>query len=152
MVRGQIKGIAPLTHHPSSQGFASRCPLVHVYTHCTFVCGWVGYLTFFLSVFLKLVCYAHVVVPCVVCYAHVVVPCVVCYAHVVVPCVINVSRLDYGGPQREFFFKISRLIFNPYYGLFEYSAQGSYTLQISPQSTNIADSLKWYGIKPGVIL
>ena len=129
MVRGQIKGIAPLTHHPSSQGFASRCPLVHVYTHCTFVCGWVGYLTF-LSVFLKLVCYAHVVVPCV----------------------INVSRLDYGGPQREFFFKISRLIFNPYYGLFEYSAQGSYTLQISPQSTNIADSLKWYGIKPGVIL
>ena len=25
--------------------------------------------------------------------------------------------LDYGGPQREFFFKLSRLLFNPYYGL-----------------------------------
>jgi hypothetical protein len=52
--------------------------------------------------------------------------------------------LDYGGPQREFFFRISRLLFNPFYGLFEYSAQGSYTLQISPQSTHIADALKWF--------
>ena len=48
-----------LTHHPNSQGWASRCPLLY-----TFVClgyGWVGlpYLSF-LSVSLKLACYAHV--------------------------------------------------------------------------------------------
>ena len=55
------------------------------------------------------------------------------------------ERLDYGGPQREFFFRISRLLFNPYYGLFEYSTQGSYTLQICPHSIHIADALKWYG-------
>ena len=30
--------------------------------------------------------------------------------------------LDYGGPSREFFFLLSRQLFNPYYGLFEYSA------------------------------
>uniref|UniRef100_A0A914V346 HECT-type E3 ubiquitin transferase n=1 Tax=Plectus sambesii TaxID=2011161 RepID=A0A914V346_9BILA len=30
--------------------------------------------------------------------------------------------LDYGGPSREFFFLLSRDLFNPYYGLFEYSA------------------------------
>ena len=46
-----------LTHRPSSQGWASRCPLLHVYT-CMFVClgnGWVGYLSF-LSYFHMLVC------------------------------------------------------------------------------------------------
>jgi len=51
--------------------------------------------------------------------------------------------LDYGGPQREFFFKLSRQLFNPYYGLFEYSAHGSYTIQISPQSAQIEDALHW---------
>ena len=30
--------------------------------------------------------------------------------------------LDYGGVQREWFFLLSREMFNPYYGLFEYSA------------------------------
>lgn len=52
--------------------------------------------------------------------------------------------LDYGGPQREFFFKLSRLLFNPYYGLFEYSSHGSYTVQISQYSSNIDDSHLWY--------
>jgi hypothetical protein len=52
-------------------------------------------------------------------------------------------RLDYGGPQREFFFKLSRLLFNPYYGLFEYSASGSYTVQISHLSAMIADAHQW---------
>ena len=51
-----------LTHHPSSQGWASRHPLLYM-----FVClgyGRVGYFTFlFLSLFLKLMCYAHVF-PC----------------------------------------------------------------------------------------
>ena len=54
-----------------------------------------------------------------------------------------IHRLDYGGPGREFFFLISRQLFNPYYGLFEYSSQGSYTIQISPQGLEIDDALLW---------
>ncbi|KAK6617938.1 hypothetical protein RUM43_014167 [Polyplax serrata] len=42
--------------------------------------------------------------------------------------------LDYGGPSREFFFLLSRELFNPYYGLFEYSANDTYTVQVSPMS------------------
>ncbi|KAL7055190.1 hypothetical protein AAHC03_024431 [Spirometra sp. Aus1] len=42
--------------------------------------------------------------------------------------------LDYGGVQREWFFLLSRQMFNPYYGLFEYSAADNYTLQINPLS------------------
>jgi hypothetical protein len=38
--------------------------------------------------------------------------------------------LDYGGPSREFFFLLSRQVFNPYYGLFEYSANDTYTVQV----------------------
>lgn len=30
--------------------------------------------------------------------------------------------LDYGGASRELFFLLSKEMFNPYYGLFEYSA------------------------------
>ena len=30
--------------------------------------------------------------------------------------------LDYGGASREWFFLLSKEMFNPYYGLFEYSA------------------------------
>lgn len=32
------------------------------------------------------------------------------------------TGLDYGGLSREWFFLLSREMFNPYYGLFEYSA------------------------------
>ena len=39
--------------------------------------------------------------------------------------------LDYGGPSREFFFLLSREVFNPYYGLFEYSANDTYTVQVN---------------------
>ncbi|XP_018598907.1 E3 ubiquitin-protein ligase NEDD4-like isoform X6 [Scleropages formosus] len=42
--------------------------------------------------------------------------------------------LDYGGVSREWFFLISKEMFNPYYGLFEYSATDNYTLQINPNS------------------
>ena len=35
---------------------------------------------------------------------------------------VGEDGLDYGGPSREFFFLLSRQLFNPYYGLFEYSA------------------------------
>ncbi|XP_011693188.1 PREDICTED: E3 ubiquitin-protein ligase NEDD4 isoform X3 [Wasmannia auropunctata] len=42
--------------------------------------------------------------------------------------------LDYGGLAREWFFLLSKEMFNPYYGLFEYSATDNYTLQINPCS------------------
>ncbi|XP_042095178.1 E3 ubiquitin-protein ligase NEDD4-like isoform X6 [Ovis aries] len=42
--------------------------------------------------------------------------------------------LDYGGVAREWFFLLSKEMFNPYYGLFEYSATDNYTLQINPNS------------------
>ena len=42
--------------------------------------------------------------------------------------------LDYGGVAREWFYLLSKEMFNPYYGLFEYSAVDNYTLQINPNS------------------
>ncbi len=52
--------------------------------------------------------------------------------------------LDYGGPAREFFFLISRQCFDPYYGLFEYSASDTYTLQISPVAARfVSNSGAW---------
>ncbi|XP_052794019.1 E3 ubiquitin-protein ligase NEDD4-like isoform X2 [Mya arenaria] len=44
------------------------------------------------------------------------------------------AGLDYGGVSREWFFLLSKEMFNPYYGLFEYSATDNYTLQINPLS------------------
>eukprot|EP00731_Ephydatia_muelleri_P035974 Em0186g5a len=41
---------------------------------------------------------------------------------------------DYGGLSREWFHLLSKEMFNPYYGLFEYAASDDYTLQISPNS------------------
>jgi E3 ubiquitin-protein ligase NEDD4 len=57
--------------------------------------------------------------------------------------------LDYGGVSREWFHLISREMFNPYYGLFEYSASDDYTLQINPNSgiynENHLDYFKFIG-------
>ncbi|XP_058446639.1 E3 ubiquitin-protein ligase Nedd-4-like isoform X2 [Malaya genurostris] len=44
------------------------------------------------------------------------------------------AGLDYGGLAREWFYLLSKEMFNPYYGLFEYSAMDNYTLQINPNS------------------
>jgi len=44
------------------------------------------------------------------------------------------AGLDYGGLAREWFSLISQSMFNPYHGLFEYSAVDNYTLQINPNS------------------
>jgi hypothetical protein len=52
--------------------------------------------------------------------------------------------LDYGGPSREFFFLLSRELFNPYYGLFEYSANDTYTVQVSPMSAFVDDQHEWF--------
>ncbi|CAH1797217.1 unnamed protein product [Owenia fusiformis] len=46
----------------------------------------------------------------------------------------NETGLDYGGLAREWFYLLSKEMFNPYYGLFEYSATDNYTLQINPLS------------------
>ena len=53
-------------------------------------------------------------------------------------------RLDYGGPSREYFFLLSHELFNPYYGLFEYSAANTYTAQVSATSSFIENNLEWY--------
>ncbi|XP_067107827.1 E3 ubiquitin-protein ligase HECW1 [Osmerus mordax] len=52
--------------------------------------------------------------------------------------------LDYSGPSREFFFLLSQELFNPYYGLFEYSANDTYTVQISPMSAYVENHLEWF--------
>ncbi|KRX60677.1 E3 ubiquitin-protein ligase NEDD4, partial [Trichinella sp. T9] len=44
------------------------------------------------------------------------------------------GEANYGGVAREWFFLLSHEMFNPYYGLFEYSAMDNYTLQINPNS------------------
>lgn len=56
---------------------------------------------------------------------------------------LSCRRLDYSGPSREFFFLVSRELFNPYYGLFEYSANDTYTVQISPMSAFVDNHHEW---------
>lgn len=57
---------------------------------------------------------------------------------------VGEEGLDYGGPSREFFFLLSRELFNPYYGLFEYSANDTYTVQVSPMSTFVDNQHEWF--------
>uniref|UniRef100_A0A4W6BN25 HECT-type E3 ubiquitin transferase n=1 Tax=Lates calcarifer TaxID=8187 RepID=A0A4W6BN25_LATCA len=54
------------------------------------------------------------------------------------------KALHYSGPSREFFFLLSQELFNPYYGLFEYSANDTYTVQISPMSAFVENHLEWF--------
>lgn len=42
--------------------------------------------------------------------------------------------LDYGGVAREWLYLLSHEMLNPQYGLFQYSREGNYTLQINPDS------------------
>ncbi|XP_041929210.1 E3 ubiquitin-protein ligase HECW2 isoform X1 [Alosa sapidissima] len=57
---------------------------------------------------------------------------------------VGEEGLDYSGPSREFFFLVSRELFNPYYGLFEYSANDTYTVQISPMSAFVDNHHDWF--------
>uniref|UniRef100_A0A3P9MBZ1 HECT-type E3 ubiquitin transferase n=1 Tax=Oryzias latipes TaxID=8090 RepID=A0A3P9MBZ1_ORYLA len=57
---------------------------------------------------------------------------------------VGEEGLDYSGPSREFFFLVSRELFNPYYGLFEYSANDTYTVQISPMSAFVDNHYEWF--------
>ncbi|KAF8627498.1 hypothetical protein AX17_006309 [Amanita inopinata Kibby_2008] len=52
--------------------------------------------------------------------------------------------LDYGGVSREWFFLLSHEVFDPSYGLFEYSAHDNYTLQINPVSGINPDHLSYF--------
>ena len=55
------------------------------------------------------------------------------------------TGLDYGGVSREWFSLLTTEIFNPYFGLFEYSAIDNYTLQINPHSGLCnEDHLQWF--------
>jgi hypothetical protein len=48
----------------------------------------------------------------------------------------NEEGLDYGGIAREWLHLLSREMLNPQYGLFQYSRDDQYTLQINPDSSN----------------
>uniref|UniRef100_A0A1B0A7P4 HECT-type E3 ubiquitin transferase n=1 Tax=Glossina pallidipes TaxID=7398 RepID=A0A1B0A7P4_GLOPL len=52
--------------------------------------------------------------------------------------------LDNGGLAREFFYLLSRELFNPSFGLFEYSADDIHTIQASPQSAFVDDFIDWF--------
>jgi E3 ubiquitin-protein ligase NEDD4 len=56
----------------------------------------------------------------------------------------NEKGLDYGGLAREWFYFLSHEMFNPYYCLFEYSANNTYTLQISPHSDINPEHLQYF--------
>lgn len=47
---------------------------------------------------------------------------------------IGEQGLDYGGVRREWFYLLSHSMFDPYYGLFEYSSNDIYTLQVNRHS------------------
>lgn len=48
---------------------------------------------------------------------------------------IFIIGLDYGGIAREWLHLLSREMLNPQYGLFQYSRDDQYTLQINPDSS-----------------
>lgn len=52
--------------------------------------------------------------------------------------------LDYGGVAREWFYLLSHEMLNPYYGLFQYSRDDIYTLQINPDSSINPEHLSYF--------
>ena len=52
--------------------------------------------------------------------------------------------IDEGGLVKEFFFFLSHELFNPSYGLFEYSADGSYNVQILKKSHGVRNWDLWF--------
>lgn len=52
--------------------------------------------------------------------------------------------LDYGGVAREWLHLLSREMLNPHYGLFQYSRDDNYTLQINPDSGVNPDHLSYF--------
>lgn len=56
----------------------------------------------------------------------------------------NEEGLDYGGVAREWLHLLSREMLNPQYGLFQYSRDDNYTLQINPDSGINPDHLSYF--------
>ncbi|CAB1350401.1 unnamed protein product, partial [Coregonus sp. 'balchen'] len=52
--------------------------------------------------------------------------------------------LDYGGVAREWLYLLCHEMLNPYYGLFQYSTDNIYTLQINPDSSVNPDHLSYF--------
>ncbi|XP_018092837.1 E3 ubiquitin-protein ligase SMURF2 isoform X3 [Xenopus laevis] len=52
--------------------------------------------------------------------------------------------LDYGGVAREWLYLLSHDMLNPYYGLFQYSRDDIYTLQINPDSAVNPEHLSYF--------
>nr|XP_039257572.1 E3 ubiquitin-protein ligase SMURF2-like isoform X2 [Styela clava]XP_039257694.1 E3 ubiquitin-protein ligase SMURF2-like isoform X2 [Styela clava] len=52
--------------------------------------------------------------------------------------------LDYGGIAREWLYLLSHEMLNPYYGLFQYSREDIYTLQINPDSSINPEHLSYF--------
>uniref|UniRef100_A0A183B0T6 HECT-type E3 ubiquitin transferase n=1 Tax=Echinostoma caproni TaxID=27848 RepID=A0A183B0T6_9TREM len=52
--------------------------------------------------------------------------------------------LDYGGPAREWFFKLSTELLNPMYCLFQYASATNYSLQINPGSSVNPEHLQYF--------
>jgi len=52
--------------------------------------------------------------------------------------------LDYGGIAREWLYLLSHEMLNPYYGLFQYTREDIYTLQINPDSAINPDHLSYF--------
>ncbi|XP_043282446.1 E3 ubiquitin-protein ligase Smurf1 isoform X2 [Venturia canescens] len=52
--------------------------------------------------------------------------------------------LDYGGPAREWLYLLSHEMLNPQYGLFQYSRDDNYTLQINPDSGINPEHLSYF--------
>uniref|UniRef100_A0A7N9B0P7 HECT-type E3 ubiquitin transferase n=1 Tax=Mastacembelus armatus TaxID=205130 RepID=A0A7N9B0P7_9TELE len=52
--------------------------------------------------------------------------------------------LDYGGVAREWLYLLCHEMLNPYYGLFQYSTDSIYTLQINPDSSINPDHLSYF--------
>lgn len=55
----------------------------------------------------------------------------------------NEDGLDYGGVAREWFYLLSHELMNPYYGLFMYTREDGYTLQLNPNSGINPDHLQY---------
>ncbi|KAK2117158.1 E3 ubiquitin-protein ligase smurf1 [Saguinus oedipus] len=52
--------------------------------------------------------------------------------------------LDYGGVAREWLYLLCHEMLNPYYGLFQYSTDNIYMLQINPDSSINPDHLSYF--------
>ncbi|XP_065659340.1 E3 ubiquitin-protein ligase SMURF2 isoform X2 [Hydra vulgaris] len=56
----------------------------------------------------------------------------------------NEVGLDFGGIAREWLYILSQEMFNPYYGLFKYSKDSQYTLEVNPDSGVNPDHLSYF--------